>query len=90
MQDLGEDFISKTEDITKEIKSKVKELGPEIRKLRKIKLHTEELSILYNKEGFEPAIFAKLFSKNIDNKLVIQTKFHKKVHNKLVMVKNPM
>ena len=46
-------------------------------------LDTEEISILYNKE----AIFAKLFSKNVGNKLVIQTKFHKKVDNKLVKVK---
>ena len=86
MQDLGEDFISKIEDNTK--RSKARSFEPEI-KVRKIKLDTEELSILYNKEAFEPAIFAIYFSKNVDSKLVIQTKFDKKVHNKLVKVKDP-
>ena len=52
-------------------------------------MDTEELSILYDKEGCEPAIYTKLFSKNIDNKLVIQMNLYKKVHNKLVKVKKP-
>ena len=46
-------------------------------------MDTEELSILYNKE----AIFAKLFSKIVGSKLVIQSTFHKKLDNKLVKVK---
>ena len=51
-------------------------------------MDTVGLSILYNKEGFEPAIFTKLFSKKVKNKLVIQTKFCKKAHNKLEKTKN--
>ena len=88
MQDLlGEDFIPKIEDITKEIKNKVKELEPKIKKLRKGKLDSEELSILYNKEGFGPAIFTKLFSKNVGSKLVIQSKFHKRLITSLLRSK---
>ena len=47
------------------------------------------LSILYNNKGHEPAMFTKLYFKKVDKKLVIQTKFHKKVHIKLVKVINP-
>ena len=87
MQNINKDFISKIERLTDKIKSKVKELEPEIKKLRKSKLDTKGLSILYNKEGFEPAIFGKLYSKKVYNKLVIQTKFHKKFDNKLKVKK---
>ena len=58
MQDIGEDFISKIEDIIKVIKNEVRNIEPEIRKRM---LDTEELSILYSKEGFEPSIFEKRF-----------------------------
>ena len=88
MQDLAEDFISKIEGITDKIKSKAKELESEIKKVRKRKLDTERLSILYNK-GSESVMFAKLFSKKVDDELVIQNKFSKKVNNKIEKVAKP-
>ena len=68
-------------------KTRLESANLRLKRLRKEKLDTEGVSILYNKEGYEPAIFTKRFSKTIDNKLVIQTNFYKKVHNKLKTVK---
>ena len=77
--DFDEDFISKIESLTDEIKSKVEEFAPEIKKLMKRNLDTDMLSILHDKEGCEQSIFAKLFTKKVHNKLVIQTMFQKKL-----------
>ena len=63
MQDLDKDFIFKIESITDQIKNKVKELEPEIKKL-----DTKELSILYNKEGLnQPSLQNFLLRMLIEN-----------------------
>ena len=66
MQDLDKDFISKIESITNQVKNKVRDLEHEIKKVRKRKLHTEELSIFYNKEAiFEKNFFLRMLIVNL-------------------------
>ena len=77
INDHDKDFVSKIKSIAGKLKTKVKELEPEIRNLRKRKMDIETLSILLYKEGFSLVIFVKLFSRLVDDKLQIQTLFSK-------------